>query len=348
MSVRQALTVEELAAGREADWDSFVRAHPEGTFFHRAGWKPVLEGAFGHRVHLLAAWRGRTLVGALPLVALRNRLFARALVSVAFGAYGGPLAQDREAGAALDRAATALGARLGVAYVEYRLHAPRNPDWPRREDLHATFRRAITDDADANLKAIPRKQRAVVRKALAAEDLSVAAPGALATFYDLYAESLRNLGTPVFARRYLERLTTVFGDACEVLLVREKGRPVSGVLSFYDGETVLPYYGGGVPSARKSGANDLMYWALMCRAAERGCRVFDFGRSKVGTGAYAFKKNWGFKPAPLIYEYYLVKARAVPETNPLNPKYRHAIAAWQRLPLWLANRVGPPLARELG
>jgi len=348
MSDRQPVTVAALDPGREDDWDRFVRAHPEGSFFHLAGWKSVLEGAFGHRVHPLVARRGREVVGILPLVELRNRIFARALVSMAFGAYGGPLAEDRVAGQALDRAATALGERLGAAYVEYRLRAPFDPDRPRREDLHATFSRAITGDHDANLKAIPRKQRAVVRKALAAEDLSVEAPGSPATFYALYAESLRNLGTPVFARRYLDRLMAVFGDACEVLVIREKGRPVSGVLSFYYGDTVLPYYGGGSPAARASGANDLMYWALMCRAADHGYRVFDFGRSKVGSGAYAFKKNWGFKPAPLIYEYYLIKGRAIPETNPLNPKYRHAIAAWQRLPLWLANRIGPPLARELG
>ena len=72
------------------------------------------------------------------------------------------------------------------------------------------------------------------------------------------------------------------------------------------------------------------------------------GRSKVGTGAYAFKKNWGFAPEPLVYEYRLVRAGAVPDTNPANPKYARAIAAWRRLPLWLANRLGPPIARELG
>ena len=348
MSNRQSLRVAELDAGQTAAWDAFVRARPEGTFFQLSGWKPVLESAFGHRVHLLAAWRGRTLCGVLPLVELRNRVFDCALISTAFGTYGGPLADDAATRARLDVAAQELGARLGVAHLEYRLRERLHPDWPCREDRHATFRKAIDPDPDVNLKAIPRKQRAVVRKARES-DLRVGTDESLTDFYRLYALSLRNLGTPVFARRYLTALKAEFGDACEVTIVRTpEGRAISGVLSFYFRDEVLPYYGGGTPDARRNGANDLMYWDVMCRAAGAGGRVFDFGRSKVGSGAYAFKKNWGFTPASLYHEYALVRGTALPDKSPDNPKYRAAIRAWQRLPLWAANTLGPPVARELG
>jgi len=167
-------------------------------------------------------------------------------------------------------------------------------------------------------------------------------------FYAVYAESLRNLGTPVFSRRYLEILQDVFGDACEVLMVLHQGQDVAGVMSFYFRDQVLPYYGGSRPAARQLKGNDFMYWELMRRAAEKGVRLFDYGRSKVGTGSYSFKKNWGFEPEPLHYEYYLVGADQVPQLNPNNPKYRYFIELWKRLPLPLANALGPYLAKSLG
>ncbi len=347
MSNRRRTVVEPLEPAQRAAWDRFVEAHPDGSFFHLSGWKPVLESAFGHRVHLLAAWHGGDLAGVLPLVELRNRIFGRALVSTAFCVYGGPLVLDGEARGRLDEAAIALGERLGVNHLEYRLRAPAREDWVHRRDLYATFRKAISADHDANMKAIPRKQRAMVRKAIGLGLRSRIDP-AVDTFYRLYAESVRNLGTPVFARRYLRLLQKEFARSCEVLVVSHEGRPVSGVMSFYFREEVLPYYGGGIPAARELAANDFMYWEVMRRAAERGCRLFDFGRSKLGTGAYAFKKNWGFAPQPLSYEYRLIRGQTVPDTNPLNPKYQHAIATWKRLPVWLATSLGPIIARELG
>jgi len=159
---------------------------------------------------------------------------------------------------------------------------------------------------------------------------------------------VRNLGTPVFARRYFRALKAEFGEACECLVLRKDGVAVSGVLSFYFRDQVLPYYGGGSHAARALRANELMYFDLMRRASAKGCRVFDFGRSKLGTGAYAFKKNWGFPPAPLAYEYKLRRGDKLPDVNPLNPKYRLMIAAWKRLPLPLANALGPWIARSLG
>jgi FemAB-related protein (PEP-CTERM system-associated) len=167
-------------------------------------------------------------------------------------------------------------------------------------------------------------------------------------FFEAYSASLRNLGTPVLSKRYFQALQREFGDRSEVLTVTRAGKAVSSVLSFYFRDEVLPYYGGGPRAARELKANDFMYWELMRRSAERGIRVFDYGRSKVGSGSYSFKKNWGFEPEPLPYQYRLVKAPEVPNVSPTNPKYRLFIEAWRRLPLAVANRLGPVLARNLG
>jgi FemAB-related protein (PEP-CTERM system-associated) len=210
-----------------------------------------------------------------------------------------------------------------------------------------TFRKTFTADAEKNLLAIPRKQRAMVRKGIQ-KGLQPEIDGSTDRLYDMYSESLRNLGTPVFSRRYLEVLRDVFGDDCEVLTVTHEGRPVSSVLSFYFRDEVLPYYGGGTAAARAVAGNDFMYWAVMERARELGKSLFDYGRSKYGTGSFDFKVNWGFEAQPLSYEYYLVKSKAMPNLSPTNPKFRLAIDLWRRLPLSLTQLLGPPVAKYLG
>ena len=167
-------------------------------------------------------------------------------------------------------------------------------------------------------------------------------------FFGAYSESVRNLGTPVFSRRYFAMLKQVFGTDCRVLTVMHGERVISSVMSFYFRDEVLPYYGGGGHAARGLKANDFMYWELMRLAVDENIKWFDFGRSKQGVGSFSFKKNWGFTPAPLHYEYYLVNARTVPDINPLNPKYRFFINSWKRLPLAVSNRLGPLIARNLG
>jgi FemAB-related protein (PEP-CTERM system-associated) len=168
-------------------------------------------------------------------------------------------------------------------------------------------------------------------------------------FFALYADNVHRHGTPPLSRRFFVELTAAFGDACEVLIVTDaQDRPVSGVLSFNLRDEVLPCYAGDTVRARELAANDFKYWELMRRACERGVRVFDYGRSKRGTGPYEFKRNWGFEPAPLAYEYMLLSRSSVPQNNPLNPKYRALIAVWRRLPRPVVNALGPLVVRNLG
>ncbi|MBI3710358.1 MAG: FemAB family PEP-CTERM system-associated protein [Proteobacteria bacterium] len=345
--VAPPLVVDRLEASSTARWDAFVDSCPTATFFHRAGWKTVIEESFGHRAYYLHAAANGRIRGVLPLVHVKSRLFGNALTSIPFGVYGGPAAADDAARGALDSAAADLAESLDVDHLEYRSLARTRPDWKCKADVYATFRKAIDADPEKNLLGIPRKQRAVVRQSLKA-GLEARAEDGTDRLYDIYAESVRNLGTPVFSRGYFRNLKRVFGESCEALVIYKDGTPVSGVLSFFFRDEVLPYYGGGRPEARGLGGADFMYWDLMRRAGQRGCKIYDFGRSKFGTGAFAFKKNWGFTPQPLAYEYLLRRGDAVPDVNPLNPKYRMFIALWKRLPLAIANRIGPHIVRNLG
>ncbi|WP_193369804.1 FemAB family XrtA/PEP-CTERM system-associated protein [Pelagibius marinus] len=332
--------------GTDPAWDRFVEGRPEATFFHLSAWKAVIEESFGHKCHYLVARQAGEIVGILPLTHVRGRLFGNSLLSNAFGVYGGPLVATPAALAALDDAALTLAQDLRAERIEYRLREPQHPDWPTNRTTYVTFRKAIEPDPARAMAAIPRKQRAMVRKGIK-EGLVGEIDTDVSRFYPLYAESLRNLGTPVLGRRYFECLKTIFRDASEVVTITLGGRPLASVLSFFFRDEVLPYYGGGCKAARNHAANDFMYWVVMSRACEARLGVFDFGRSKVGTGSYAFKKHWGFDPRPLHYEHRLLRLNDVPDITPLNPRYGLMIAAWRRLPLVVANTIGPYIAQEL-
>jgi FemAB-related protein (PEP-CTERM system-associated) len=327
-------------------WDQFVFSCPAATFFHRAGWKEVIERAFGHRTHFLLAEENGTIQGVLPLAEVSSRLFGHSLSSLPFCVYGGIVANTEQARQALDEAAQTLAASLNVDFLEYRNTVPFHTEWPGK-DLYVTFRKSIDPDMEANMLAIPRKQRAMVRKGINAKLTSEIDDG-VERFFSVFADNVHRHGTPALPKRYFALLQEIFGNDCEVLSVVKDRQVLSSVLSFYFRDEVLPYYAGDTLAARDFAANDFKYWELMRHAGERGIKVFDYGRSKRGTGPFDFKKNWGFEPQPLHYEYQLHRAQAVPDTNPLNPKYRLFIKLWQRLPLSVANAIGPHIVRNLG
>jgi len=214
-------------------------------------------------------------------------------------------------------------------------------------DLYVTFRKAISADHDANLKQIPRKQRRMVRQG---EKLGLShrtGPQELDTVWELYAESVHRLGTPVYPRRWFRTLQEVFGHRCHCLTVWHEERPVAGVLTFFFKDQVLPYYAGSLAAYRSLAPNDFMYWQLMQISAERGVRLFDFGRSKRGTGAFDFKVHWGFEPAPLPYLYHVPGGGPRPQVNPAAPAFRRKVEMWKRLPLAVANRLGPWIIRSI-
>jgi len=340
------VNIHDLTLAQEAQWDAFVDACPDATFFHLAGWKEVIEQVFGHNTYYLYAESAGEIRGILPLVHINSRLFGNALISTPFCVYGGVASEDAEVCEKLEMAACELAKELMVDYLEFRNRKERHPGWPTKQ-LYVAFRKAIESDPDANMLAIPRKQRAMVRKGIKA-GLQANFDHSIKDFYSAFSQSVRSLGTPVYPRSYFECLQEVFEDKCDILTVTHNGELVSSVMNFYFRDEVLPYYGGGTPIARQLRGNDFMYWELMRHSCERGMKVFDYGRSKQGSGSYSFKKNWGFEPSPLYYEYYLVNAKQIPDVSPMNPKYRLFINAWKRLPLSVTQTIGPLLARNLG
>jgi len=332
--------------------DAFVDAHSEGTPFHRSDWLLAVEQGTGNHALGLLMERGGELTGYLPLNLIHSPIFGRMLASTGFAVDGGMLLADGTGGDDLFAAAEELARRNSCPTIELRggaLPASRI-GWSIRSESHCGFVAALAADDDAQLAAIPRKQRAEVRKGLA-NDLAVTTgtgPKDRDGHYAVYAESVRNLGTPVFPRALFDAVVERFGQDVDILTVWHEGRAVASVLSLYANGAVMPYWGGGTFEARRLRANDRMYYELMCHARRRGCERFDFGRSKTGSGAFHFKRNWGFDPEPLHYASWTAPGCARRDADPTSAKHSAQIAIWRKLPLSLANRLGPFIARGLG
>jgi FemAB-related protein (PEP-CTERM system-associated) len=346
ITVRPAMLADPAEANRI---QAFVGGHGTAELFHRPAWSIAVAAGCRQPSHYLVAERGAMMVGVLPLTEVRSRLFGSALVSAGFAVGGGILADEPQVVEVLAAAAAQLAARIGCGSVELR-GGPVPSGFEPVTGTYAGFARDLPASEDAILTAIPRKQRAEVRKALDLDLRVTVGTGAADrdAHYAVYAESVRNLGTPVFPRSLFTAMLDAFGADADILIVRADGKPVASVLSFYFKGCVYPYWGGGTAAARKLRANELLYFALMRHGAARGCTRFDFGRSKVGTGAFAYKKNWGFEPQPLTYALHTLGAGAPRATNPNDPRYRLQVALWRKLPLVIANRIGPLIARGLG
>ena len=339
------ITVRQLTSLDAEPWEAYARSRAQGTLFHRMFWKRIIEDTFGFESCYLLAQDQAGICGILPLFHVRSMFAGNALISTPFSVYGGILADRPEAVAELVRASKRLAESKRATYLELRQFSKcDDPGLVQNEPLYFTFRKQLEPSAEANFGKLPKEARRMVRKGEKA-GLTARFVNDLETFYRIYAASVRNLGTPVFPKRLFMDCLYARGVKSDILLIYERESPVAGVLSFYSEDTVYPYYAGSLPGKNALAPNNFMHWTLMKSAAERGYRIFDFGRSKRNTGAFDFKRHMGFEPIALPYQYCLFNGSSLPNNNPTNPKYRHAIQLWRHLPLKLTMLLGPKLIR---
>lgn len=337
-----------MDADRDA-WRAYAGAHKEATLFHDLRWSDAVRTGYGYASRHLVAERSGAIAGVLPLTFVSSPLLGRSLISTAFSVGGGILADDDDVAATLGAHALDLGARLGVNYVELRGGAAPGEGYAAKSGVYATFMKEMPADPESIRAWLPRNRRAEVKKALRIDEPnenSFRKTSRSCEFYKVYAPALRNLGTPVMPRKFLAALAENFGDSVEIGLVEHHGEPVAGLFSFWYRDRVMPYYIGADRKARDIRAYDYLYYTLMRRAVERGVRYFDFGRSKVGSTHFDTKTFWGFEPSPVVYHVGLVRAKEAPNVNPANPKFARLVEIWRRLPLPVANFLGPIVARN--
>jgi FemAB-related protein (PEP-CTERM system-associated) len=337
--------VRSYSDSERAQWDDFVRSEPSASFFHLSGWMRVMEQTFGYRSCAVYAERDGVITGVLPLFHIKNWILGDCFISTPFAVYGGIVARDGESEQVLLEHAKETAQQQQVQYLELRNRScePR-AGWgvnPR----YVTFTCELSRDPEANLKRLPKDTRYMIRKAQKFGLTTRRGLDQLSQFYELMAFNLRRHGTPMFPRTLLTRLVEEFPSEIDLLMVYAGEQAVTGVLTFLFRDTVLPYYAGASPEATKLAANNLMYWELMRWAGEQGYRCFDFGRSKKGTGTYAFKTQWNMQASPLPYQIFLVKKQTMPDFSPANPRFERATRIWSRLPLWLTKQAGPRIVR---
>jgi FemAB-related protein (PEP-CTERM system-associated) len=349
-SVTEGAKLYNLSGGNsDRKWNSYVDKNSNGSVFHTSSWQRMIESSFQHRpYHLIYEDGIGNIAGILPLFLVRSRIFGRMLVSTPQAAYGGILADSEFFALELLKKAQEIAHSQNAEFLELRSfqNAVNNPDLAGK-DLYVTFRQELFEDPEKNFLAIPRKTRAECRAGIN-KGLEFRTDGiGVDDFYRVYSRSVRDLGTPVFSRKLFENGLREFGDRCMIFSVHSNGTLVSAVWTLFYKDEVIPYYGGSIREYNHLGVNNFMYWMLIKYGCENGYRIFDFGRSKKGTGSFDFKKRWGMTMIDLPYQYKLIRRKSLPDTSPLNPKFALAIRLWSKLPVPIANTLGPLISKNL-
>lgn len=342
----QPPTIEVAPPSQAAEWDRFVRAEAGAAVYHLAGWRNLIESVFGRETYYLAARREGRLCGVLPLVRLKSLMFGDFLVSLPYVTYGGVLAESPRVGQALIQHASELAEDLGAAHVEFR-HSENSFQLPARTDKVA-MHLPLTGDSEILWKSLGAKLRAQIKRPLReGAHCLVGGEELVDEFYAVFAVKYRDLGVPVYPIRWFRSVLQAYPDLTRVFVVRVGAQPVAAsiVIGFKD-KLEVPW-ASSLRAADRYGVNMHLYWNMLKYAEEAGYASFDFGRSSRDSGTYRFKKQWGAEPLQLYWHYWLRGQMELPQLNPNNPKYQAAVAVWRRLPLWVTNRVGPQIVKNL-
>jgi FemAB-related protein (PEP-CTERM system-associated) len=340
------LTIRIASALDRKAWDEFVSDQPSATGYHEWAWRTVFEQSFGHRsVYLMAVRSGSDQIqGVLPLTEIKSRLFGQSMTSLPFVNYGGLVADSEQAARALLDAAADIARANGCRHIELRHTRRRFDDLPCRQ--HKVAMRLPL--AAGMWDRLDRKVRNQIRKAEKSElTVERGGPELASEFYAVFARNMRDLGTPVYARRFFDEVLQAFPERTRLVVVRLKGRAIASGLTYRTGPVIEVPWASSIREYNALCPNHLLYWHAIESALAEHCTVLDFGRSTPNEGTYNFKAQWGAAPVPLYWEYRLMNQGALPDHSPKNPKFRLAIEAWKRCPLWLANAVGPRIVRSI-
>ena len=329
-------------------WDNYAQSSPLTSGYHQSGWRRIIEEAFGHETYYLAAQEENGRVqGVLPLVLLASRGFGRFLVSLPFVNYGGIVANSPESYRLLEASAIEKAKALDATHIELRHESLMKTAWVSTE-RKVSMRLSLPNSYELLLKGFPSKLRSQVRRAQK-EGMSVRVGGSecLGEFYAVFSRCMRDLGTPVYAKEFFAKILEVFPKEARICIVSHGDVPVAaGFLYGFRSTMEIPWAASDKRFNRLA-PNMLLYGTVLEYACQQGFQVFDFGRSSPDSGTYRFKEQWGAQPHQLYWYYWMGDGRQVPQLNPQNPKYALAIRVWQKLPLAVANLLGPHIVKHL-
>lgn len=345
---RESMEISFLEKDTDA-WDNYVYGSEAASIYHLSGWREVIKESFGHdAVYLYARDTNGQIAGILPMVQLTSILFGNYMVSVPFFNYGGVLAEDDSIREKLISAAKAIALERGVAHIEFRDTVDIKASGLSLRSDKVSMRLKLPPDEDLLWANLGGKLRAQIKRPLR-EGAKVKTGGSelLGDFYDVFAENMRDLGTPVYGVKFFESIFRNFGDSCRLVVVNKNDKPVAvGFLIGFNGVMEIPW-ASSLREFNRIGVNMLMYWEALRYSLANNYTIFDFGRSSVNSGTYRFKKQWGAEPLQLYWHYWLREGDEIPRLNPSNPKYGLGISMWKRLPLPVATWLGPKIVKYL-
>ncbi len=327
-------------------WDAYVEGVPEASNYHRWAWRQAIEETFGHEAYYLAASINGVFQGVLPLVFLKSRLFGNFLASLPFFTYGGVLTTTAEAREKLLEKAVELARDLRARHIELRQGTTSDIRW---QDITAkvTLEVALPASVDELWTRLSPKLRKRIRYARK-QGLRCqwGRSEAVGSFYAVFATNMRNLGTPVYPRAWFESLCRHAPNDVRILTLWDGERPVAGAFLMVFRDSLELPWACSLPDFREKFSTLLLYCTLLEWGVENGFRRVDLGRCTPGSGNYQFKQHWRGAEKPLHWYYWLAPGVPLPALRPDNPRFRWATRVWKRLPLSVANRLGPRIARS--
>lgn len=338
-----------MLAQPSPQWDEFVAAQPSASVYMLCGWSLLAREVFGHRAYFIEAREASgALIGVLPVVQQKSLLLGNFATSLPFFNYGGALCASDEIAAAMMAEGQALAARLGCSYIEFRDALPRPGNWIRRTDK-VTLMLDLPPTPEKLAKQLGSKLRSQVKRA-DREQPSVRVGGVeLADdFYEVFARNMRDLGTPVYPRKFFHAILQRFPQYCRILVVDRAGQPAAaGFIVSYNNRAEIPWAACRA-DAKPLGFNMKLYWEVLSFLVAQGCTSFDFGRSTADSGTYKFKLQWGARPQQLHWHRWERKAsKEQAESTSQGGLMQYASSIWQRLPIGIANALGPLISPGL-
>jgi len=350
LTTRPVHRVVAIDRGEQAEtaWDQFVENHPAATPYHTMNIRRSIEQTYGHITHYCwALAEDDEVLGILPLVQLKSRLFGNFIVSMPYFNYGGLLANSEQAANRLIAAANEWRETAGASHIELRHLDDTGLGLQQRNDK-VTFWLPLPADPGSLWQSFRPKLRAQIRRAEREQpEFMTGGAELLDDFYDVFASNMRDLGTPVYGKAFFRNLLEHLGDSARLVVVTLNGRPAGcAFLIGHAGQMEIPW-ASTLRKCNATGINMFMYWKVLEYSIANRYRVFDFGRCSKDAGTYRFKQQWGAQPIPMHWDYCLPGGGRLPALNPNNPKFRLLIAVWQRLPVWLTRLIGPPVVKNL-
>jgi len=347
MKSSQRHGVKILDSGSESGWDDFVASREDASVYHLSVWKKIIEETFGHRTYYIYSEGDGGIKGILPIVHIKSRLFGNYMVSMPYFNYGGICALDRATEEALLAKAVETARTCGASHMELRETVKRDNGLAVKTSKVCMLL-DLPDDADKLWKALPSKLRSQIRRPMK-EGMEVRSGGIelLEDFYYVFMTNMRDLGTPVYSKKFFYNILSSLPEGSWLSVVYHEGCPVAvGFCTGFRTKAEIPW-ASSLRKFNKLSPNMLLYWGVLEGSIKRGYGSFDFGRSSPDSGTYRFKKQWGARPLPLYWHYWLRSGGTMPELNPSNPKYKMFINVWKNLPLWVTRLMGPGIVKNL-